>query len=84
MARHNARTLSAAEKGKATKARKALAGREGQTVTLNYTKRDGSEAVLTGQVLGFVGEGDKEAVSLVIRDKGYRSANLWNIKSVLP
>jgi hypothetical protein len=76
--------LTAAQKGKATKARKALAGKVNETVTVNFVKRDGTESTMTGQVLGFVGEGDKEAVSLVIRDKGYRSANLWTIKSILP
>ena len=84
MARHTARTLSPADKGRATRARKALADKVDQTVTLNYVKRDGTPATMTGQVLGFVGEGDKEAVSLVVPDKGYRSANLWAVKSVRP
>jgi len=82
--RNSTIVLTAAQKGKATKARKALAGRVNETVTVNFVKRDGTEATITGQVLGFVGENDKEAVSLVVRDKGYRSANLWTIKSVLP
>ena len=82
--RNSTIVLTAAQKGKATKARKALAGRVNETVTVNFVKRDGTEATITGQVLGFVGKDDKEAVSLVVRDKGYRSANLWTIKSVLP
>ena len=84
MARNKTITLTPAEKGRATRARKALAGREGKTVTINYVKRDGTESTMTGQVLGFVGENDKEAVSLVVRGKGYRSANLWAVKTVLP
>ena len=84
MARNASKSLTASEKGKATKARKALAGKVNQTVTVNLVKRDGTPATITGQVLGFVGEGDKEAVTLVVRDKGYRSANLWTIKSILP
>lgn len=84
MARNASRVLTPAEKGKATRARKALTARQDQTVTVNYVKRDGTPATLTGQMVGFVGEGDTAAVTLAIRGEGYRSANLWAVKSVLP
>lgn len=84
MAHNPTRTLTAADKARATKARKALSGRENSTVTVNYVKRDGTADTLTGQMLGFVGEGDKEAVTVVIKGKGFRSANLWTVKSVRP
>jgi hypothetical protein len=82
--RNSTVVLSAADKARATKARKALAGKVNETVTVNFTKRDGTPSTITGQVLGFVGEGDKEAVSLVVTGKGYRSANLWTVKSIKP
>lgn len=83
MAHNKTVVLTAADKGRATKARKALAKHQyGDVVIVKHTKRDGTEQVLVGNILAMVGEAaDKEAVVLRT-DKGDRSANLWRIKSV--
>lgn len=75
--------LTAADKARATKARKALAAHQyGDVVIVKHTKRDGTEQVLVGNIVAVVGATpDKEAVVLRT-DKGDRSANLWRVKSI--
>lgn len=50
-------------------------------LTIAYVKRDGSDATLTGKVTEVVGTDSTMAVK-VETDKGFRSANVWAIKSV--
>lgn len=65
--------------------RAILAARTGETVTLDYVKRDGTPTVLTGEIVSLIGtrKGNEstEAVTL-LTDKGERSANLWNILAI--
>lgn len=83
MAHNKTVALSAADKGRATKARNMLAHVQyGDMVAVNYVKRDGTPTVLEGNLVNLIGKDDKEAV--VLRTvKGERSANLWRIKSVM-
>lgn len=72
--------LTAAAKDMAATARPALV--VGAVVTIDYIKADGTPRVLVGEVEEVKGAGDKEVV-IVKTDKGYRSANLHRIKSVV-
>lgn len=56
----------------------AMAHRE---VQVNFTKQDGTDRTLTGQVSEFKGEADKEVV-LIETTEGIRSANLWRVNRV--
>lgn len=51
----------------------------GYDVTVGYTKRDGTHATLTGQILAVVGKGGTEAITFTT-DKGFRSVNTWAIR----
>lgn len=84
MARNATVVLSAADKGRATKARKMLAyaTEHGENVLVNFTKRDGSPRHIEGPVVSIVGHNDHEAV-VVDTIEGPRSANLWTIRSVV-
>ena len=65
--------------------RAMLSSRIGETVTLDYVKRDGTPSTLTGEVLSLAGtrKGNlsTECVTLATA-KGERSANLWAIKAI--
>lgn len=82
MARNTNFDLTADQRKAASLAAAGLARFQyGDVVTLDFTKRDGTESTMTGHVVNFVGEGSTEVVVLKT-DKGHRSANLWSIKSV--
>lgn len=82
MARNATVVLSAADKGRATKARNMLdVAAKSDRVLIHFTKRDGTDRYIEGPVLSRVGEGDHEAV-VVDTVQGPRSANLWTIKNV--
>lgn len=61
--------------------RVSLSGKIGESVTVGFTKRDGTVRTMTGEVLALIGKDDKAAV-VVRTDKGERSANLWAIHSI--
>ena len=52
-----------------------------RVVTLEFTKRDGTESVATGFVERVYGAGSAETVTLST-DNGYKSVNMWAIKSL--
>lgn len=81
---HNATvTLTAADKGRASKARTMLnAAAPGERVLVNYVRRDGTAKRYEGPVVSRIGTADKEAVVLDTLD-GPRSLNLWRAKSVV-
>lgn len=82
MAHNKTVLLTAADKGRATKARNMLAqAKEGETVLANYVRRDGENKMVEGSIIEFVGTEDKEAVVLDTI-AGPRTINLWRIKSV--
>lgn len=85
MARNEAFTLDTLSLARVTANRAILSGREGETVTLDYVKRDGTPTVLTGEIVRLYGTrkgmDSTECVEL-LTDKGPRSANLWNILSI--
>lgn len=68
--------LTDAQKSVAAQVRSAIT--VGQTVEVNFVKRDHSTSSLTGNIVSIVGENDKEAMVL-LTDKGHRSANLWAV-----
>lgn len=51
-----------------------------QTVTVSFTKRDGSDRTLSGEVVEVKhGTDDSHAAVVIKGAEGYRSANLWSI-----
>ena len=73
--------LTPADIARATVARAALHSHLGETVTIDYVKRDGTPATMHGTVIGIDGTDDKECVRMGT-DKGFRSANVWSIRFV--
>jgi hypothetical protein len=59
--------------------------REGDHVTLNYVKRDGSESSSTGRVAFFNGRDGMDTMSVTIDtpDKGMRTINLAGVTEVV-
>lgn len=82
MARNTTFALSVAQTTRANVARREVASLGAHNaLTVNYIKRGGSDATLSGRVIGIVGKDSTEAVK-IDTDKGPRSANLWAVKSV--
>jgi len=74
--------LTAADKARASKARKVLdAARPDERVLINYVRRDGVEKHYDGTVVERLGKDSHEAVVLDTI-KGARTLNLWRVKSV--
>ena len=84
MAHNKTVLLTAADKARATKARKMLDAAEGygERVLVNYVKRDGTEKRVEGAILSRLGVDDKEAVILDTIE-GPRTINVWRAKSVV-
>jgi len=80
---HNATVvLTAADKARATKARKMLdAMDKNDRVLVHYERRDGVARYYEGEVLSRLGENDKEA-AIIDTPSGPRTLNLWRMKNV--
>lgn len=82
MARYTAFELTVSQTTRANVARRQITELSAHNaVTVAYVKRDGTDATLTGSVIGIVGTGSHEAVKVETAN-GPRSANLWSINSV--
>jgi hypothetical protein len=79
--RNTQKPLTTAQRATANGIRPIVAAEVGNMLTVAYTKRDGTEGLITGEVVGIVGHDSTEAVTLNT-DKGFRSANLYAIKAV--
>lgn len=83
MARNPKFALSIAQSERAAWARKELSPfvKEGSRVDVVFTKRDGSNRILTGTAVEIAGDDSAEHVK-VVTDEGVRSANLWSVKMI--
>ncbi len=61
--------------------RAMLSARQGERVTLDYDKRDGTPSTVSGEVVECRGSASS-AVVVLLTDKGERSPNLWLIKAI--
>lgn len=59
-----------------------LTGMEGDALIVEFTKRDGTESVLIGTMVDLYGGQPDKRVIRMDTDKGPRSANLYNVRSV--
>lgn len=82
MAHNKTVLLTAADKGRASKARTMLdAAATDERVLVNYVRRDGVTKRYDGTIVERLGVDDKEAVVLDTVE-GPRTLNLWRMKSV--
>lgn len=75
-------TLTAEQSATVAKWEGLLTGHEGETLTVDYVKRDGTMAVLTGIMTDLYGGTADKRVIRMETDKGPRSANLFNVFGV--
>lgn len=51
------------------------------SVTIEFTRRNGTLATITGPIIAIVGNGSTQAVTLGC-ESGFRSANLWAVQAI--